>query len=481
MYSVTKLSILVFYILILVNINGVTQVDYIWEKIQSSGPYSFYGQGIELSDGRLLFVSYQSDSVSRIEILSKEGLLITKYDYSVPILKNVILKVFINHYNGHIILFGSAPPDLFTLTVMDADLNVLKYKSTPLSDSKHLFQIDGIIDGHKLLLVGNAWNGFFDESENSRVWFFKIDLERYDISSQLKILPEKSLFGQCYSIVKKVTDDGYFCVSAYLHSLDKDFKHISYEPKGNYISTENQVKAAQWANSSYLIGSSFGPGYGTPALNNYGVLLQVFDTAMIRKNYNGIKEFNIFGFPNSVFDYKNKNVIYLGGRDNLSQKQNRGFFVAQFDSLLRQKWQIYFTQDSRYRYTPTGLLALSDGGVIVYGARYDLLADKKFRSYMVKLDQTGGTTWIQDEALLPFSVKTYPNPSVDGILTLDVNTQYTELECRVFDQGGRNVFVSHTVINGQNNFDLRSLATGMYSVTIYNKGKILISNSWIKM
>jgi hypothetical protein len=460
---------------------NIAQVDYLWDKIELEGQYSIYRQGIELPDRRLLILSYRSSKVCRIEILSEEGFPVKRVDIAMDSLENEVKKIFVMPETNQLFLLGSAPPNFLTLNILDSNLNLLHSQKTELSGSKHLFQIDGIHEGNNLLLVGNALNGFFDTSEQSRIWFLKINTENYKIENQLITLKETDLFGHCYSIVKDLASEGYLCFGAFLHKLDKNFKHTEYKVWGDYVTTENQVKAIIWNDRSYMVGSSYGSGTGVPLLKQYSVTLQEFDPSLIRERYNGIKQPYTHGFYSPVFDFKYKKYLYLGGGDNLTIKKNTGFSVAQFDSVLTKKWEFYFAPDPRYKYTPTGLLATSDGGVIVYGARYDHLGDKIFRTYMIKFDAQGGLSWSQDPDLSDsYYIKTFPNPSTEGNLTMEVKGPSVTKEFRLFDIQGKNIFADN-LSDGANTFNFNQLPSGQYIIKIYFNSKEIYSHYWVKI
>ncbi|MBK8052321.1 MAG: T9SS type A sorting domain-containing protein [Saprospiraceae bacterium] len=472
---------IVFFLLALL-MEGLSQVDYLWEKIQNDGNYSIYKGGIELMDQRLLFISYQSKTESRIEILSKEGFLLKQKNFSFSSLEHQLLRVFYLPSKERLLLLGSAAPNIFTLTEMDLNLNITFAKHDTLHDSQHLALLDGILEKERLLMVGNAWNGFHNESENSKIWFFNIDLLTYNIDAQLVNLKERSYFGHCYSIVKDIARDGYICLSGFLHRLDQNFRHLGYSKKDNYITMDNQVKIIKWKENSYLVGSSIGAGFSDTYLRDYNVLFQEFDTAFVRIRANGLKQASVFGFPNSVFDYVERNRLFIGGGDDVFFRKNRGFYVLQFDSLLNKQWEVYFTQDPRYRYTPTGILATSDGGVIVYGARFDILSDKIFRNHLIKFDGNGTVSWTDDQdKMSTIAIKFFSNPSTSGYLHVEITGSDTDVEMRIFNTVGKNVYVESDLANGSHQFDLQYLTSGTYVIKIYKDGKEFFSKLWVRL
>lgn len=78
------------------------------------------------------------------------------------------------------------------------------------------------------------------------------------------------------------------------------------------------------------------------------------------------------------------------------------------------------------------------------------------------------------------TIKTYPNPS-SGPLTLDIKGIIGQVDVRVFDLLGRNVYVQDSIAEGETILDLSGLAAGNYFYKIYQGNKEISSGQWVKM
>jgi hypothetical protein len=94
--------------------------------------------------------------------------------------------------------------------------------------------------------------------------------------------------------------------------------------------------------------------------------------------------------------------------------------------------------------------------------------------YLGKVVVTASTTGIHSITSDLFSV--FPNPS-NGILRLNLPENGSDISIQVIDAIGKTVLIQNSK---QNKFDISSLASGVYSVVVYNKDNVLGSDKIIK-
>ena len=458
----------------LFNLHG--QNNFEWDHVIQGNRLSQYQIGLEKEDGIFLFSSSQLNGVNRIELISNNGEIIKELTYSVSGMEIQFLKGMWMKDKEQLLLVGSAPPNLFAVLVLDKNLNIVFEKQKILTGhAKHPYQMHGFIyePTNQVLLVAPSWDGIIDDDEYSSIWFLKLDLDSYELKSQLIQLDETGGSGVCYSVIENIDASGFICFGLYMHYLDKNFNHIGYNlmPE-NEITGGNQVKAIPWKDSTYLIGSTGQFG---------GVNLQVMDKNYKRKLSFGIDQLYRVAFPFNVFDLNDEGILYTGAYDTPFYHQSDGLFITKFDTGFQKNWEIYFGLNDQYRYKGSGIIATSDGGALVYGARYDDLGERVFNAYMVKFNSDGNISWTNNiDASQLITIKTYPNPS-NGPLSFDIKGITGKADIRIFDMSGNNVYVHHGITDGATTLDLSDLVSGTYIYKVYQKNKVLGTGQWVKV
>ncbi|MFZ1750806.1 MAG: T9SS type A sorting domain-containing protein [Saprospiraceae bacterium] len=459
----------------MVTSNLYCQNNFEWIHTIPSETYSKYLIGLDLPNDTYFFSSINR-GVNTFDLIAPDGSLIKSIQYSLPGKEVNMVKGFWLEDKQILLVMGAAAPNLFVTLILDEDMNILhEYQQILPGDAKQPYQIDVLIDtaSNQLLMAAPSMDGFFDESERTVMWFLKMNLDTYTIDPQLVKLNEKAGYGQCYSILKNIDDGGYTCYGKWIHRLDYNFIHQSYafEPE-HKITSGNQVKAIHWKDSTYMVGST-GSSRG-------GVDIQVFDKNLKRKFNFGLDYELAVAFPHNVFDINAKGLLYTGVFDTPFYHQSKGFFIAQFSAGFKKNWELYIGALDQYRYTITGLLATKDGGVLVYGARYDDLGHRVFNAYIIKFNEQGKVTWTNNIASESFiKISTYPNPS-SGPLTIDVSGLSDKADIRIFDMLGRNVFVQNGIIDGITEMNLSGLSEGTYVYKMYQGNKEIYSGRWVK-
>ena len=229
----------------LFNLQG--QNNFEWDYQIYNPFFSEYEVGLKLPDSLLFFSSYQKNSKNHLEVISEDGVLIKEKIYEVNGVEMKFLKGFWIKEKGQILLLGSAPPNLFAVLVLDKNLNIVFEKQTILNgQAKQPYQMDGIIyePTNQVLLVAPSWDGIIDDDEYSSIWFLKLDLDSYELQSELVKLNQKGGSGACYSVLENFDESGFTCFGMFMHYLDKNFRYVqnSFEPQSN-ITGGNQVKA----------------------------------------------------------------------------------------------------------------------------------------------------------------------------------------------------------------------------------------------
>jgi len=453
-----------------------SQNNFEWDYQIYNPFFSEYEVGLKLPDSLLFFSSYQKNSKNHLQVFSEDGVLIKEKIYEVSGVEIHFLKGFWIEEKEQILLLGSAAPNLIAVLVLDKNLNIVFEKQIILiGQAKQPYQMDGIIyePTNQVLLVAPSWDGIIDDDEYSSIWFLKLDLDSYELQSELVKLNQKGGWGACYSVLENFDEPGFTCFGRFVHYLDKNFKYIrnTFEPQSN-ITGGNQVKAIPWKENTYLVGTTAQLG---------GVLIQVMD-----KNFKIGLNFaadhpNRLAFPFNVFDINDKGILYTGAYDTPFLNQSNGFFIIQLDTSLHKNWEIYFGSKDQYRYAVYGILATQDGGALIYGSRYEDLGNKVFNAYMVKVNSEGNITETNNiDASQLITIKTYPNPS-DGPLSLDIKGITGKADIRIFDMSGNNVYVQPGITDGATTLDLSDLVSGTYIYKVYQKNKVLCTGQWVKV
>lgn len=467
---------LVFFITFIWLFNLHGQNNFEWDHVTQRNRLSQYQIGLERGNGIFLFSSSQLDGVNRIELISNNGEIIKELTYSVSGMEIQFLKGMWMKEKEQILLLGSAAPNLIAVLVLDKNLNIVFEKQIILiGQAKQPYQMDGIIyePTNQVLLVAPSWDGIIDDDEYSSIWFLKLDLDSYELQSELVKLNQKGGSGACYSVLENFDESGFTCFGLFMHYLDKNFRYIQNNlvPQSN-ITGGNQVKAIPWKENTYLA--------GTTALFG-GVLIQVMD-----KNFKIGLNFaadhpNRLAFPFNVFDINDKGILYTGAYDTPFLNQSNGFFIIQLDTSLHKNWEIYFGSKDQYRYAVSGILATQDGGALIYGRRYEDLGNKVFNAYLVKVNSEGNITETNNiDASQLITIKTYPNPS-NGPLSLDIKGITGKADIRIFDMSGNNVYVHHGITDGATTLDLSDLVSGTYIYKVYQKNKVLCTGQWVRV
>ncbi len=453
-----------------------SQNNFEWDYQIYNSLFSEYEVGLKLPDSLLFFSSYQKNSKNHFEVFSEDGVLIKEKIYEVNGVEVQFLKGFWLADKDHMLLLGSAPPNIFAILVLDKDLNIVFEKQIMLAgQAKHPYQMDGIIyePTNQVLLVAPSWDGIIDDNEHSSIWFLKLDLNSYELISELIYLEETGGWGACYSIAENIDTSGFTCFGRFMHYLDKNFKYSGYsiEPQNN-ITGGNQVKVIPWKDDSYLVGTTAQLG---------GVLVQVMDKSFKIGLKFTADHANRLAFPFNVFDINSKGILYTGAYDTPFLNQSNGFFIIQLDSLLQKNWEVYFGTEDQYRYAISGILATQDGGALLYGRRYDELGERIFNAYMVKFNADGNISWTNNiDASQFITIKTYPNPS-NGTFSLDIKGISSRADIRIYDMSGKNVFVQHEIVEGETTLDLSDLVSGTYIFKVYQQNKQIGTGTWVKV
>jgi hypothetical protein len=91
------------------------------------------------------------------------------------------------------------------------------------------------------------------------------------------------------------------------------------------------------------------------------------------------------------------------------------------------------------------------------------------------------TSSIETELLsIKTESKSFPNPSL-GQFSLNIQGMTGDADVRIFDIAGHNVYIRHSVSNGETNMDLSSLVSGTYYYKICQGNKEITQGQWIKI
>ena len=218
-----------------------------------------------------------------------------------------------------------------------------------------------------------------------------------------------------------------------------------------------------------------------PDYINEGQYIRLIDSALhIQKeifvapdvpNTSGLSESPFFG----GIDFINESTIWLAGDNNQSSNFSipTHFSISKINDQLEKECNQYIGFDAPYRIY--GLRATEDGGVLVYGMKYNASYDP----YIIKLGPNCElpTTSIYDP-LNPFiSISAYPNPGINDLTFSVQGFDPTTLRMEMIDVLGSVLFSASDLTNS---IQVPDLPAGQYFYRILQKDKLLGVGSWVK-
>ncbi len=162
-------------------------------------------------------------------------------------------------------------------------------------------------------------------------------------------------------------------------------------------------------------------------------------------------------------------VIYQCSMQNMSksgswpyQPQSMHLVITKTDYDLNVIWQKRLLLDGDV-YSPTNIIATSDGGCLITGMRYKRLGELYLDAFALKLNADGTYNGLsQPEPATDESITVYPNPTSNSIVVSGDMLQGVE----IYNFTGQKV-ASYGSANAENFvINMESLPSGMYFVNV---------------
>jgi hypothetical protein len=216
------------------------------------------------------------------------------------------------------------------------------------------------------------------------------------------------------------------------------------------------------------------------------------DIAIIHQNQHnfnlGVSIFGKSGDTNDYggylqsLDYLVKSNIYVGGTSNQYIQGNFStdkswFVLSSYDSLLNLHWTKFYGGDAYY--TLNGITATSDKGCIMYGCRYDYLTQDQEKDLLViKVNDEGIYTGIEDTLSKSYDAIVYPNPGID-YLVIKSGSQINGAHFILSDSQGQSV-IKENINNTTLKLNTSNLDSGIYLWQIVFRNKVIESGKWVR-
>jgi hypothetical protein len=258
-----------------------------------------------------------------------------------------------------------------------------------------------------------------------------------------------------------------------------------------FLGIVTQRKNFKWLNSDYLLTGGFGSDMneinsGASYINSLDLAFQKyhkdstftpFPNINNYINYTGKDDTSeVHAFQTSL-DFVDKNNIYLGGTSNAYRQyspyleplgfhnNDSYFFVNCYDSTGSKKWDLYV--ESNFHDYMMGLKATSDGGVLLYGSRYNYTQNINKRNVLIMKIKNNDFVNYTSKIVTNQLIKIYPNPS-SSIITVELNNNMSA-NFIVYNLQGQ--VINH--INKQENssiikIDISDYINGIYFIKVIN-------------
>lgn len=214
-----------------------------------------------------------------------------------------------------------------------------------------------------------------------------------------------------------------------------------------------------------------------------------YEMALISTDYNNIlidsahfgktDTVDLPGFHNNL-DFTTDNLIYYGGSSNLFiynpyySSIPSWIMLNKLDTNLNIIWQKYYGGDACYNLWT--LLATQDGGCVMAGTRYDYQTQNQERDvYILKVNEDGLITWVQNIPKVTKDILIYPNPGSDYIKISSIKDDL------IFHLTGiSGISVLEKSFDKSVQINTQSLKPGIYLYSILQKNKLVKSGKWVK-
>jgi len=257
---------------------------------------------------------------------------------------------------------------------------------------------------------------------------------------------------------------------------DKDFNFR----KDRYSITEgiNNIHQTHLPYGTNYILESFS---GSPEYENTGHHIRIIDSSLhvINQLYiePGTKDFT-GGFEPPFFggiDFINESKLWIVGNNNILSNLTipTHFSVSKINEDLQIECNQYIGFDACYRMY--GLRATDDGGVLVYGMKYN----ESYDPFLIKLGPNCElpTVSTEDEDNPLISISAYPNPGINELSFSIQGFDPANLRVELIDMVGKVLFSADDL---STNIEVADFPAGQYFYRILQKNRLLGVGSWVK-
>jgi len=257
---------------------------------------------------------------------------------------------------------------------------------------------------------------------------------------------------------------------------DKDFNYR--KQRYNFIQGPSSLHQTHIPYDENYILESFGGSYN---YENDGHYIRLVDSNLheIKLLYisPGIEN-NIGYFEPPFFggvDYYYTNELWIAGNNNLTQNLNTPthFSISKINENFIIDCNQYIGFDAYYRMY--GLRATDDGGVLVYGMKYN----ESYDPFLIKLGPNCElpTVSTEDEDIPLISISAYPNPGINELSFSIQGFDPSGLRVELIDMVGKVLFSADDL---STNIEVEDFPAGQYFYRILQKDRLLGVGSWVK-
>ena len=315
---------------------------------------------------------------------------------------------------------------------LDKNLNIIIQKELPLLS----YGGNSYIDISYLMCNSNNHliiSGGIDSLVNykKQPYLYEVSLNGDSIHA---IYPQPTYgYSSFTEVIEQPNNVGYMAFGKGFSNTGIISTMMLYDTSFNLLRTDTLDLHSRWEVSAIQIEDTIVAAVRTSAIdsttpllyNFYGLLLLKITTnndslnhkvieggkqgeATIPAALDAIDTYNHNLFVTGTIRYEDDNVFPYSGLAT-------ALAVTKTDLDLNIIWKRKIQADS-VKYNVFGIIATKDGGCLVYGTRYDMMAnDYQRNTFVIKLDELGNISFVKEDAHTPILLTVYPNPTKDFI------------------------------------------------------------------
>lgn len=295
--------------------------------------------------------------------------------------------------------------------------------------------------------------------------------------------------------------DSSYQLSPFMDSLGEQEISIDFSRKGYVLKTQNlcnfydrdfnyRKQRYNFQDGRFSIHQThipYGANYilesysASPNDQNNGQYIRLVDSSLHIKK----EVFVTPAIPNDIgqstppffrgIDFIEESNIWLVGNNNVSSNLTipTHFSVSRINDHLEVECNQYIGFDAAY--VMYGLRATADGGVLVYGMKFN----ESYDPYIIKLGPNCElpTTSTGEPAAPLISISAYPNPGINELTFTVQGFDPTTLRVEMIDGMGRLLFITKDL---SKSIQVPDLPAGQYFYRILQEDRLLGVGGWVK-